>query len=261
MNKKSEELFAKAKSENRSLLIGYVTAGFPNKSKTAEVIEAMIAGGVDLIEVGIPYSDPVMDGPVIQKTSEAAITNGFKISDVFEVVSSSKVPTYVMSYWNPIERYGFQKFARDLSAAGGIGVITPDLTVEESSEWLSATDEFNIDRTYVVAPSSSDERLENVSQNCSGFIYAASLMGVTGARSALSNDAKHLVSRIRKASNLPVSVGLGVSNRDQASEISQFADGVIVGSAFLKLLLEGKGPDSVEELASNLASGVRKSSN
>lgn len=261
MNKKTEELFAKAKAENRSLLIGYVTAGFPNKTKTSEIIAAMIAGGVDLIEVGIPYSDPVMDGPVIQQTSEAAIENGFKVADVFEIVSASKVPTYVMSYWNPIEKYGYRNFASDLSSAGGVGVITPDLTVEESTDWRVATDEFNIDRTFVVAPSSSDDRLENVTQNCSGFIYAASLMGVTGARSALSNDAKNLVSRIRKISNLPVAVGLGVSNRDQASELSQFADGVIVGSAFLKLLIEGKGADAVEGLASDLASGVRKSPN
>lgn len=261
MNKKSEELFARAKSENRSILIGYVTAGFPNKSKAIEVVSAMIAGGVDLIEVGIPYSDPVMDGPVIQQTSEAAIANGFKISDVFEIVSASEVPTYVMSYWNPIERYGVRNFAQDLSVAGGVGVITPDLTVEESSEWRTATDEFNIDRTFVVAPSTSDSRLKNVTENCSGFVYAASLMGVTGARSALSIDAKKLVSRVRAVSKLPVAVGLGVSNRQQASEISEFADGVIVGSAFLKLLLEGKGPDAVGELAAELASGVRIGSN
>ncbi|MEY4206796.1 MAG: hypothetical protein RL255_633, partial [Actinomycetota bacterium] len=212
------------------------------------------------IEVGIPYSDPVMDGPVIQQTSEAAIKNGIKTSDVFEIVTESSVPTYVMSYWNPIEKYGIKKFASDLAQSGGVGVITPDLTVEESQEWNAATDEFNIDRTYVVAPSSTDSRLSKVAKNCTGFVYAASLMGVTGARSVLSNDAKDLVSRIRAVSEQPISVGLGVSNREQASEISEFADGVIVGSAFLKLLLEGRGPDAVGELAKDLSAGVRKRS-
>ncbi len=163
-----------------------------------------------------------------------------------------------MSYWNPIEKYGIKKFASDLAQSGGVGVITPDLTVEESQEWNAATDEFNIDRTYVVAPSSTDSRLSKIAKNCTGFVYAASLMGVTGARSVLSNDAKDLVSRIRAVSEQPISVGLGVSNREQASEISEFADGVIVGSAFLKLLLEGRGPDAVGELAKDLSAGVRK---
>ncbi len=258
MNKRTESIFDKAKEENRSVLIGYVTAGFPSKSESKKIIKAMIAGGVDLIEVGIPYSDPVMDGPVIQQTSEAAIKNGIKTSDVFEIVTESSVPTYVMSYWNPIEKYGIKKFASDLAQSGGVGVITPDLTVEESQEWNAATDEFNIDRTYVVAPSSTDSRLSKIAKNCTGFVYAASLMGVTGARSVLSNDAKDLVSRIRAVSEQPISVGLGVSNREQASEISEFADGVIVGSAFLKLLLEGRGPDAVGELAKDLSAGVRK---
>ena len=261
MNKRTESVFAKAKEENRSVLIGYVTAGFPSKSESKKVIAAMIAGGVDLIEVGMPYSDPVMDGPVIQQTSEAAIKNGIKNSDVFEIVAESSVPTYVMSYWNPIERYGVKKFASALAQSGGVGVITPDLTVEESQEWIAATDEFDIDRTYVVAPSSTDSRLKNVTKNCTGFVYAASLMGVTGARSVLSNDAKNLVSRIRAVSDLPISVGLGVSNSEQASEISAYADGVIVGSAFLKLLLDGRGPDAVGELAKDLSRGVRKRSN
>jgi len=256
-----EETLRSRAAQNKGSLIGYFPAGYPNVEESVKALVAMANNGCNILEIGVPYSDPVMDGPVIQQTSEAAIKNGIKNSDVFEIVAESSVPTYVMSYWNPIERYGVKKFASALAQSGGVGVITPDLTVEESQEWIAATDEFDIDRTYVVAPSSTDSRLKNVTKNCTGFVYAASLMGVTGARSVLSNDAKNLVSRIRAVSDLPISVGLGVSNSVQASEISEFADGVIVGSAFLKLLLDGRGPDAVGELAKDLSRGVRKRSN
>jgi tryptophan synthase alpha chain len=222
----------------------------------------MIDGGVDLIEVGFPYSDPVMDGPVIQRASELAIENGVGAREVFEVVASSSVPTLVMSYWNPIERYGVTDFIRDLKAAGGCGVITPDLTVEESQEWISASQSLGLDRVYVVAPSTTDSRLANVTARCSGFVYAASLMGVTGARSALSGAAESLVKRVRAVTNTPVCVGLGVSNGQQASEIAKYADGVIVGSAFIKLLAETQDEieanKSLKSLAEELSRAVRR---
>jgi tryptophan synthase alpha chain len=221
----------------------------------------MISGGVDIVEVGFPYSDPVMDGPIIQQAAEVALRNQTSAEDVLNVVSSISVPALVMSYWNPIERAGVGNFAKGLAQAGGVGVITPDLTIEESSEWFNVTDENQVGRVYVVAPSSSDERLEKVAQACSGFVYAASLMGVTGARATVSDAAEKLVQRVRKVTNLPVAVGLGVSTREQAKQVATYADGVIVGSAFIKLILESasekEGLEAVKVLASELAKGVR----
>lgn len=254
--------FESAKSENRALLIGYIPAGFPTLERSRSAIQAMIDGGVDVIEVGLPYSDPVMDGPVIQKASEIALSNGVTTRDVFRTVSSSSVPTLVMSYWNPIERFGVSEFASALRDVGGVGVITPDLTVEESASWIDATDQGSLHRVYVVAPSSSDERLVKVTSKCSGFVYAASLMGVTGARSSISSEAESLVERVRKVTDTPVCVGLGVSTRSQAREIAEYADGVIVGSAFIKLILEADSESDanfkVRSLADELAEAVRR---
>ena len=261
MNSELQEVFTIAKSEDRAALIGYMPAGFPTLERSKEIIAAMVAGGVDIVEVGFPYSDPVMDGPVIQQAAEIALQNQTSANDVLDVVASISVPALVMSYWNPIERAGVSNFAKRLSQSGGAGVITPDLTIEESVEWYSATDQNNLGRVYVVAPSSSDERLEKVAQACSGFVYAASLMGVTGARTTISDAAERLVERVRKVTDLPVAVGLGVSTREQAKQVAAYADGVIVGSAFIKLILESasekEGLEAVKVLASELAKGVR----
>jgi tryptophan synthase alpha chain len=206
-----------------------------------------------------------MDGPVIQKAGEAALANKTTSKDVLNIVSEiSKlgVPTLVMTYWNPIERYGVARFSKELASAGGVGLITPDLTIEESEDWLASAGENDLAKVYVLAPSSSDERVKLVSKNCSGFIYAASLMGVTGTRTAISNDAEVLVARIRKESDIPVAVGLGVSNAEQAQTVAKFADGVIVGSAFIKAILEAKdfnsGLSAVKELATSLSAGVKR---
>jgi tryptophan synthase alpha chain len=261
MNSKLQEVFAKAKSENRAALIGYMPAGFPTLERSKEIIAAMVSGGVDIVEVGFPYSDPVMDGPVIQQAAEVALRNQTSAADVLNVVSSISVPALVMSYWNPIERAGVESFTKSLAQSGGAGVITPDLTIEESTEWFAFTDQNQLGRVYVVAPSSSDERLEKVAQACSGFVYAASLMGVTGARATVSDAAEKLVKRVRKVTSLPVAVGLGVSTREQAKQVASYADGVIVGSAFIKLILESvgekEGLEAVKVLASELAKGVR----
>jgi len=261
--KNLKEVFELAKSENRAALIGYMPAGFPSSESSARLIDAMVEGGVDIVEVGFPYSDPVMDGPVIQQAAEISLRNGTSANDVLAIVSQIKVPALVMSYWNPIEKFGVEKFATELSKSGGVGVITPDLTIEESALWITATDAHHINRVYVVAPSTSDARLAAVTKACSGFIYAASLMGVTGARASISGSAGELVGRIRKVSQLPVAVGLGVSNADQAKQVAAYADGVIVGSAFIKLVLESKSDhealERVKTLASELAAGVRRS--
>lgn len=262
---KLSELFEILKDQNRAALIGYIPAGFPSQEKCIDVVRAMIAGGVDAIEVGYPYSDPVMDGPIIQAAADQSLRNGTGAQEVFAIVNEvakMNVPVVVMTYWNPIEKYGASAFAAELNRAGGSGVITPDLTIEEAKEWDSAVAANGINSIYVVAPSTRDARLAEVTSHCSGFIYAASLMGVTGTRASVSNQAKGLVERIRSVSNTPVSVGLGVSTREQAHEVAQYADGVIVGSAFIRLVQEAKSFDdalsAVKKLAEDLASGVRR---
>ena len=260
---KLSQLFVQCKNENRAALIGYLPAGFPTQEGSINILKAMIKGGVDAVEIGFPYSDPVMDGPVIQEAAELARQNGITMAKTLEIVkeiSATGTPTLLMTYWNPIERYGIEKFAKDFSTNGMEGVITPDLTLEEALPWLAAAETNSIHPIFVVAPSTEDERLKVVTSNCSGFIYAASSMGVTGTQSNVANTASVLVERIRKISDTPVAVGLGVSNRTQASEVAKFADGVIVGSAFVKAVLQNpQDPTAaVTKVAQELALGVRE---
>lgn len=260
-----DRALAKAKSENRAALIAYIPAGFPSHEGCKKVIAAFAESGVDAIEIGFPYSDPVMDGPTIQAAAVQSLSQGTGAKEVFESLKCAGdhgVAAVVMTYWNPIERYGVEKFAQAIADNGGSGVITPDLTVEESQEWIAATDASKINRIYVVAPSTSDSRLPVVTSQCGGFVYAASLMGVTGTRTTVSSSAADLVSRIRTTTQTPVSVGLGVSTREQARSVAAYADGVIVGSAFINALLnaamEEEGLDAVRDLAKELALGVRE---
>lgn len=265
MSSALHEAFEKANNENRAALIAYIPAGFPTVDKCFEIVDAIIEGGADIVEVGWPYSDPLMDGPTIQKAAEMALANGATAKDVMATVARVKtdgaVPL-VMSYWNPIERYGVEKFSQELSQSGGVGVITPDLTPEEASEWISATDKFDVQRIFLVAPSSKDNRLEIVANATTGFIYAASLMGVTGTRESVSSHAEKLVARTRGVSKLPVAVGLGVSTPQQANDIAKYADGVIVGSAFVKAVLEANSQadavSAVKKLASELKEGCKR---
>lgn len=258
-----EKLFHSAKQQNRAILIGYLPAGFPTQKKSKKIIKAMLDGGVEAIEIGFPYSDPVMDGPVIQAASEQAIENGAGVSEVFDLLQTSVnygAPSVIMSYWSPIEKYGVNQFAAQVAKCGGSGVITPDLTFEESGQWKVEAGKNSINRIYVVAPSTTNDRLTKVASECSGFIYAASLMGVTGARNSVSANAKQLVERIRAVSQTSVAVGLGVSNKEQAKEVATYADGVIVGSAFIKVIQEfgsgRKGLKKVKALAKSLSEGV-----
>ena len=265
MNARLDDAFATARGEGRAALIGYFPAGFPTVESSIAYITAMVRGGVDVVEVGLPYTDPLMDGPVIQRAVEAALVNGTHTADVMQVVAEvagTGAPTLLMSYWNPIEHYGVERFARDLAAAGGVGVITADLTPEEAGPWNAATDTHDLARVFLVAPSSTSERLKIVADETTGFVYAASLMGVTGERSALSSAAETLVRRTREVTSRPIAVGLGVSTPRQAADIARFADGVIVGSAFVRAVMDA--PDhaaalmAVEDLASTLAAGVRQ---
>ena len=257
------DTLAAAKAENRAVLIGYLPAGFPSVEGAIEACRAMVEGGVDVVEIGLPYSDPQMDGPVIQRGVEAALAAGTTTPDVLrtaEAVAATGAPTLVMTYWNPVERYGVDRFAKELAAAGGSGLITPDLIPEEAGAWIAASDEHGLDRVFLVALSSTDERIALTAAAGRGFVYAASLMGVTGARETVNSAAEGLVARTKAATGLPVCVGLGVSNPDQAAEVARFADGVIVGSAFVRRLLDAPTPaqgiDDVRELARSLKEGV-----
>ncbi len=264
--------FGKASADNRAALIGYLPAGFPTVDGAIEAARVMAEAGADIIEIGLPYSDPLMDGPVIAESVHRALAGGSKVADVLrtvEAVAAQGVAALVMTYWNPIDRYGVGAFARDQAAAGGSGLITPDLTVEEAGPWLDASDAHDLDRVFLVAPSSTDERIAKITAACRGFVYAASLMGITGTRDAVSGDAAGLVRRIREHTDLPVAVGLGVSNGVQAAQVAAFADGVIVGSAFVRRLLQaadsavgspqaGQGIAAVRELTAELSAGVRR---
>lgn len=264
MSRSVTEVFAQARAEGRAALIGYLPAGFPTAEQSVDMIAAMVAGGVDIVEVGLPYSDPLMDGPDIQSAVELALrgsTTTDVVLDVVRQVSDAGTTAVVMTYWNPIERYGVERFAQRLAEAGGHGVITPDLTPEEAGPWISATTAQGLDRIFLVAPSSTDVRIGQVAAVTSGFLYAASTMGVTGARSQVSSAAPELVRRAREFTDLPVAVGLGVSTGAQAAEVAGYADGVIVGSAFVRRILQAETPEEargqVEALARELAAGVR----
>jgi len=259
-----QTVFAKAKADDRAALIGYLPAGFPTKDGAIAVATAMVEAGCDVIEIGLPYSDPLMDGPTIQDAVHRALTNGTRIADVLrtvEGVAATGAATLVMTYWNPIDRYGADRFAQDLANAGGVGTITPDLTPEEAGPWREASAGAGIDTVFLVAPSSTEARIKAVVGSCTGFVYAASLMGVTGARDSVGEAAQGLVERTRPHTSLPVCVGLGVGTGRQAAEVAGYADGVIVGSAFIRRVLDA--PDeksalaSVRELGAELAAGVR----
>ncbi len=259
------ETFAAAEAAGRAALIGYFPSGFPNQEAAPHIIAAMVENGVDIVEVGLPYSDPLMDGATIQTAVHQALLGGSTVAKVLQTVTevaATGAPTLVMSYWNPIERIGVERFATALAAAGGVGVITPDLTPEESASWVSATETHDLDRVFLVAPSSSEERIAKVAAVSSGFVYAASTMGVTGTRASLPATARELVARTRPLTCLPVCVGVGVSNADQAHEVAGFADGVIVGSAFVARVLAATSPAQavaqVGQLAAELAAGVRR---
>jgi tryptophan synthase alpha chain len=256
--------FEKAKAEDRAALVGYLPAGFPTVDGAIDAAIAMAQAGTDIIEVGLPYSDPLMDGPVIQQAVQAALENGTRVADVLrtvEAIANAGVPALVMTYWNPVDHYGVAKFAQALADAGGSGLITPDLIPEEAGQWLEASEAKGLDRVFLVAPSSTQDRIAEVTAVCRGFVYAASLMGITGARDAVGSQAADLVARTRKCTDLPVAVGLGVRDGAQAAEVASFADGVIVGSAFVQRLLEAPdlsaGTAAVRELAAELAAGVR----
>jgi len=252
-------LFDACRAEGRAALIGYLPTGYPDVPRSIEAMRALVEAGCDLIEVGMPYSDPGMDGPVIAAATDAALKGGVRVRDslaAVEAISNAGGRAVVMSYWNPVLRKGVDTFARDLANAGGLGMITPDLIPDEAEEWIAASDAHRLDRIFLVAPSSTPERLAMTVRATRGFVYAASTMGVTGARDAVSSAAPELVRRVREVADIPVGVGLGVRSRAQAAEIAAFADGVIVGSALVSALADGL--PALRALTTELADGVRQ---
>ncbi|MCV7256444.1 tryptophan synthase subunit alpha [Mycolicibacterium fluoranthenivorans] len=252
-------LFDTCRAEGRSALIGYLPTGYPDVDTSISAMTALVESGCDIVEVGVAYSDPGMDGPTIAKATEVALAGGVRVRDALravEAISSAGGRAVVMTYWNPVLRWGVDAFARDLASAGGLGLITPDLIPDEAGDWVAASEKHDLDRIFLVAPSSTPERLAATIEASRGFVYAASTMGVTGARDAVSNAAPELVQRIREISDIPVGVGLGVRSRAQAAEIGAYADGVIVGSALVSALDDGI--PAVRALTAELAEGVRQ---
>jgi tryptophan synthase alpha chain len=267
-------LFGDISASGRRALVGFLHVGYPTVEISLAAMRALTgegdSEGVDLVEVGLPYSDPMMDGVTIQRAGTRALERGVRTRDTFAAVTAvaeTGTAAVVMTYWNLIERYGPEAFARDLAAAGGAGAITPDLTPDEAAEWFAASDAHGLDRIFLVSPSSTDERLARTIGACRGWVYATSVMGVTGARAASPTAAPELVRRVRAAEpQAMVGVGLGVSDGAQAADVASYADAVIVGSALVATLLQAEDAGNPADLTglrakvADLAAGVRSGS-
>lgn len=255
-----EKVFDRCREEDRAALVAYLPAGYPDLPTSLETVRAVAQSGADIVEVGVPYTDPLMDGPVIQQAATQALSAGFRFAQTLDAVravhEAGAVPV-VMSYWNPVLRHGPARFAAELAAAGGAGLITPDLIPDEAVAWREAAAEHDVAPIFLVAPSSTDERLAMTAQACRGFVYVASTMGVTGARDEVGEGARRLVERTRAVTDLPLCVGLGVSTGEQAAQIAGYADGVIVGSALVRAIGEDPSLGALRQLTRELADGVR----
>jgi len=255
-----EKVIAERKAAGSGALIGYLPVGFPNLQTSIDAAVALVENGVDVLELGVPYSDPVMDGLVIQKATQAALADGFKLAHAFDAVHAITArvdaPVLVMTYFNPVFQYGVARFADDLKAAGGAGLITPDLVADQADQWLTESDRTDLDRVFLAAPSSSDARLKLAVESSRGFVYAVSTMGITGERADVDKAARGLIARLRDAGSTSACVGVGISTGDQVREVIEYADGAIVGSVLVKALAEG-GVTEVARVASVLAAGTR----
>jgi tryptophan synthase alpha chain len=261
MTSKTSKVLKANKSSGHGSLIGYFPAGYPTLDESVQAAIAMCKNGVDVLELGVPYSDPVMDGLVIQEATNEALESGFKLSQVFEAVkqitAAVDTPVLVMTYWNPVLSFGVESFARELKAAGGAGLITPDLIPDEASEWLKVSDAYDLDRVFLSAPTSSPVRVQNACDLSRGFVYAVSTMGITGARDSVDNLAKQVVANIREASpDQNAAVGIGISTSDQVLDVNSYADGAIVGSAFVKAYAAG-GINALTEKVKEISAGLK----
>jgi tryptophan synthase alpha chain len=250
----------RARAEGRGAFIGYLPLGFPDLQTSIDAAVALAENGADILELGPPYSDPVMDGTVIQEATQAALAGGFRLRDTFtavrEIARRVEVPVLVMTYWNPVLQYGVDRYADDLLAAGGAGLITPDITPEAASEWIAASERTGLDRVFLAAPTSTDERLDLIVSHSTGFVYTVSTMGITGERAELDAAARTLVARLRERGADHACVGIGISNAEQVSGVLQYADGAIVGTALVRALRDG-GLEGLAQTAQALSAGTR----
>ena len=254
------EVLARCKAEGRAALIGYLPVGFPDHAGSLRAMTTMVENGCDIIEIGVPYSDPVMDGGAVQRAAGMALAGGTRVAEVFDAartVREAGAPPMVMTYWNPVLRMGVDEFARRFAQAGGSGLITPDLVPEEAAEWIEASEKHDLERVFLIAPSSTAQRVQRTVDASSGFIYCVSLMGVTGARAEVSSAAQAVVDAAHAAGAENACVGLGVSRREHVQEIGAYADGVIVGTALVAALRDG-GVAAVGALAAELSGAAAK---
>ena len=247
-------------------LVAYVTCGDPDLVTSREIILAAISAGAEVIELGVPFSDPVADGPVIQRASERALKNGTSLEDVLQLARDvrrkSEAGLIIFSYLNPVLRMGLEHFCQAAADSGVDGVLLTDMTLEESAEYRQCMKSHNLATIFLVAPTSTDQRLKKIVQVCSGFVYAVSRTGITGTQKQLAGDARTLVNRIRKYTNLPVAVGFGISNAQQFAEVGTFADAAAIGSAIVQAIEQnpGRAAQTVAELISSLTAGGRSAS-
>lgn len=250
-----------AHAAGRGALVGYLPAGFPDVATSIEAAVALAESGVDVIELGPPYSDPVMDGLVIQEATQTALANGFRMRDLFtiirEITARTDVPVLVMTYWNLVEQYGVNRYADDLLASGGAGLITPDITPDAAAAWIAVSERSGLDRVFLAAPTSTDERLEMIVGASTGFVYTVSTMGITGERTQLDAAARGLVARLRDHGAAHACVGIGISNAEQVAGVVEYADGAIVGTALVKALRDG-GVEALRELTRELSAGTAR---
>ena len=253
-----QEKFEELRSRNEGALIAYLCAGDPTPDATADFVQALVSGGADIVELGLPFSDPVADGPTIEAASERALSAGMNPDVYFEVVASINVdvPLVCMTYYNLVFKRGIEKFVHDCVQSGISGIIVPDLPVEESEELASSCTKYSVDLIFLIAPTTKEKRIERILRHSSGFVYLVSRLGVTGTRSDVSQSTTELLSRVK--TKIPKAVGFGISNGNQAAEIIEGgADGAIVGSAFVDIVASGKDINArLETLARELKDGV-----
>ncbi|MGZ0710882.1 tryptophan synthase subunit alpha (plasmid) [Coraliomargarita sp. W4R53] len=250
-----------ASAQGRGAFVGYLPIGFPDLQTSIDAAVTLAENGVDILELGPPYSDPVMDGTVIQEATQHALAGGFRLRDTFtavrEITRRVDIPVLVMTYWNPVMQYGIDRYADDLAAAGGAGLITPDITPESAGDWIAASKRTGLDRVFLAAPTSTDERLDLILENSTGFVYTVSTMGITGERTQLDAAARTLVDRMRERGEVRACVGIGISNAEQVSGVLKYADGAIVGTALVRALRDG-GLSGLAETARSIAAGTHR---
>jgi len=260
------ELFVRLRASGAGALVCFVTAGDPDIDTTRRIALELERAGADIVELGIPFSDPIADGPSIQASSMRSLEAGTNVPAVLDLVRAirreSKLPLVLMTYYNPVQRYGVAGFAEDCAAAGADGVIVTDLTPEESGEWKASADRAGIDTVFLLAPTSTDSRIDKVARLASGFIYCVSRTGVTGARPEMAQGVRELVGRIRARTQLPIAVGFGISKPEHVREVCEYADGAVVGSKLVDLIAAQAGAqalfDGLRDLVAALKSGTRR---